>query len=153
MVNVNAGCDQIGKRFLSERQPPALTSNEAPLTSEYRAENGGKIWPNTLCRLARPGIVRLVLEDGKAVLYHCADNSRMYHGSALSPMEFEVDDAPALEILLTTTEPHWFCVKDLIHGDIEDKMEISQSLYDESILAIYQMDRPDRTFQTGYPVI
>ena len=149
MAMVNAGCDQIGKRFLSDRQPPALTPNEAVLTSEHREENGGKIWPNTMCRLARPGIARLVLEDDKAVLYHCADNSRVYHGTPLSPLEFEVDDAPALEMLLTTTEPHWICVKDLIHGDIEDKMEIAQSLYDEGILAILQTDRPDRSVQTG----
>ena len=149
MAMVNAGCDQIGKRFLSDRQPPALTPNEAVLTSEHREENGGKIWPNTMCRLARPGIARLVLEDDKAVLYHCADNSRVYHGTPLSPLEFEVDDAPALEMLLTTTEPHWICVKDLIHGDIEDKMEIAQSLYDEGILAILQSDRPDRSVQTG----
>jgi lysine-specific demethylase/histidyl-hydroxylase NO66 len=149
MAMVNAGCDQIGKRFLSDRQPPALTPNEAVLTSEHREENGGKIWPNTMCRLARPGIARLVLEDGKAVLYHCADNSRVYHGAPLSPLEFEVDDAPALEMLLITTEPHWICVKDLIHGDIEDKMEIAQSLYDEGILAILQTDKPDRTVQTG----
>ena len=149
MTLVNASCDQIGKRFLSDRQPPALTPNEAVLTSEHREENGGKIWPNTMCRLARPGIARLVLEDDKAVLYHCADNSRVYHGTPLSPLEFEVDDAPALEMLLTTTEPHWICVKDLIHGDIEDKMEIAQSLYDEGILAILQTDKPDRTVQTG----
>ena len=149
MAMVNAGCDQIGKRFLSDRQPPALTPNEAVLTSEHREENGGKIWPNTMCRLARSGIARLVLEDDKAVLYHCADNSRVYHGTPLSPLEFEVDDAPALEMLLTTTEPHWICVKDLIHGDIEDKMEIAQSLYDEGILAILQTDRPDRSVQTG----
>ena len=149
MAMVNAGCDQIGKRFLSDRQPPALTPNEAVLTSEHREQNGGKIWPNTMCRLARPGIARLVFEDDKAVLYHCGDNSRVYHGTPLSPLEFEVDDAPALEMLLTTTEPHWICVKDLIHGDIEDKMEIAQSLYDEGILAILQTDRPDRSVQTG----
>ena len=149
MTLVNASCDQIGKRFLSDRQPPALTPNEAVLTSEHREESGGKIWPNTMCRLARPGIARLVLEDDKAVLYHCADNSRVYRGTPLSPLEFEVDDAPALEMLLTTTEPHWICVKDLIHGDIEDKMEIAQSLYDEGILAILQTDKPDRTVQTG----
>ena len=64
-------------------------------------------------------------------------------------MEFEIDDAPALETLLTTVEPHWVCVRDLIHGDIEDKMDIAQSLFDEGILAIFQEDSPDATIQTG----
>jgi bifunctional lysine-specific demethylase and histidyl-hydroxylase NO66 len=145
---IDAACDQIGKRFLSDRLPPALTSAEAALTSEHRNENGGKIWPNTLVRLARPGIARLVLEDDKAVLYQCMDNSRVYHGNPLSPLEFEMDDAPAIEAMVTTVEPHWIMVKDLIHDDIEDKMEIAQSLYDEGILAILQTEKPDRSAQT-----
>eukprot|EP00985_Skeletonema_marinoi_P032111 scaffold38473_cov168-Skeletonema_marinoi.AAC.2 len=64
-------------------------------------------------------------------------------------MEFEIDDAPAIEQLLTTVEPHWIMVKDLIHGDIEDKMEIAQTLYDEGILAAVLTESPDRSVQTG----
>ena len=66
-------------------------------------------------------------------------------------MEFEVDDAPALEQLLTTVEPHWIMVRDLIHGDIEDKMGIAQALYDEGILAamVPADEAPDRSVQTG----
>lgn len=146
---VTTGCDQIAKRFLSDRLPPAFTPQELALTSDNRAENGGKIWPNTLVRLAKPGIAHLVIEDDKAVLYHCADNSRVYHENPLSPLEFEIDDAPALEALITTVEPHWICVKDLIHGDIEDKMDIAQSLYDEGILAMFQDEAPDTSVQTG----
>jgi lysine-specific demethylase/histidyl-hydroxylase NO66 len=36
-------------------------------------------------------------------------------------MEFEMDDAPALELLLTTAEPRWIQVQDLIHDNIEEK--------------------------------
>ncbi len=146
---ITSGCDQIAKRFLSDRLPPALTPNEASFTSENRTESGGKIFPNTLVRLAKPGLARLVIEDEKAVVYHSLDNSRVYHEQPLSPLEFEIDDAPALEMLLTTIEPHWICVQDLIHGDIEDKMEISQALYDEGILAMFQSQIPDRRIQTG----
>jgi lysine-specific demethylase/histidyl-hydroxylase NO66 len=102
-----------------------------------------------MVRLAKPGIAHLVVEDDKAVLYHSADNSRVYHETPLSPMEFEIDDAPALEALLTTVEPRWICVEDLIHGDIEDKMEIAQALYDEGILAMHQDAKPDKSVQTG----
>jgi lysine-specific demethylase/histidyl-hydroxylase NO66 len=156
MSMLDDACDQIGKRFLSDRLPPALLEPERSLTKEAFANNAAnyheaakKIWPNTLCRLARPGIARLVIEDEQAILYHCNDNSRVYHGTPLSPMEFEIDDAPALEQLLTTVEPHWIMVKDLIHGDIEDKMEIAQSLYDEGILATMLTESPDRSVQTG----
>jgi lysine-specific demethylase/histidyl-hydroxylase NO66 len=146
---VTYGCDEIGIRMLSDRLPPALTEIEAALTSESRAESGGKIFPNTLVRLAKPGLARLVVEGGKVVVYHSLDNSRVYHETPLSPLEFEIDDAPALEMVLTTIEPHWICVQDLIHGDIEDKMDICQSLYDEGILAMFQNDRPDKSVQTG----
>ena len=146
---LDAACDQMGKRFISDRLPPAFTATEMASTSESRTENGGKIFPNTLCRLARPGIARLALEEGKAVLYHCVDNSRVYQGNPLSPMEFEMDDAPALELLLTTVEPRWIQVQDLIHDDIEEKMEITQALYDEGILSILQMEKPDRSVQVG----
>ena len=40
-------------------------------------------------------------------------------------------------------------VKDLIHGDVEDKMEIAQALFDEGILATVLVDNPDRSVQTG----
>ena len=75
------------------------------------------------------------MEGDKAVVYHCLDNARAYRGAALSPLEFELDDAPALEQMLTTVEPRWIMVKDLIHGDVEDKMELAQALFDEGILA------------------
>ncbi|KAL3808730.1 hypothetical protein ACHAXA_010896 [Cyclostephanos tholiformis] len=161
MSMLDDACDEIGKRFLSDRLPPALLKPERSLTKEgisngdsksatrHRHDLSKKIWPNTLCRIVRPDVARLVVEEGKAVLYHCLDNSRVYHGTPLSPMEFEIDDAPALEQLLTTVEPHWIMVNDLIHGDIEDKMEIAQTLYDEGLLATILVDAPDRSVKTG----
>lgn len=157
LTMITSGCDELAVRHLSDRLPPSFTPQEAALTHENRAENGGRIWPNTMVRLAHPGLARLVVEESdgdgdggkKVVLYHSVDNSRVYHEHPLSPMEFEIDDAPALEMLITTVEPHWVCVRDLIHGDIEDKMDIAQSLYDEGILAIFQKENPDTTVQTG----
>jgi lysine-specific demethylase/histidyl-hydroxylase NO66 len=47
LTMVDAACDQIGKRFSSDRLPPAFTATEMASTSESRA--GGKVWLNTLC--------------------------------------------------------------------------------------------------------
>lgn len=136
---VDAACDQLAKRFLSDRQPVALTPAEHVQTSRHDEDQ--QLLPNTLCRLVRPGVARLVLEDdNKAVVYHCADNAREYRGAPLSPLEFEMDDGPAIEQLLTTTEPHWIFVNDLYHDTIEDKVAIAQALYDEGILAIKTAD-------------
>jgi bifunctional lysine-specific demethylase and histidyl-hydroxylase NO66 len=136
---LDAACDQMGKRFMSDRLPPALRASEKAGTS---LKDVGKVqvMPKHLCRLARPGIARLVLENEMAVLYHCVDNSLVYHGTPLSPMEFEMDDAPAIEQLLTTTEPFWIGVSDLIHDTIEEKVGVVQALYDEGILAIRHLD-------------
>jgi bifunctional lysine-specific demethylase and histidyl-hydroxylase NO66 len=126
MSLLDASCDQMAKRFLSDRLPPAGLVRDADLNLQ----------PDTLCRLARPGIARLVLEDGKAVLYHCADNLLVFHEHPLSPLEFEMDDAPAIEQLLTTVEPRWISVQDLYHDGVDDKLSVAQSLYDEGILAV-----------------
>jgi lysine-specific demethylase/histidyl-hydroxylase NO66 len=125
---LDATCDQMAKRFLSDRLPPA--------SLERGGDDDTILRPDTLCRLARPGIARLVLEDGKAVLYHCCDNSLAFHGRPLSPLEFEMDDAPALEQLLTTSEPRWIAVQDLFHDSMDDKLAVAQALYDEGILAV-----------------
>ncbi|GAX11376.1 hypothetical protein FisN_22Lh049 [Fistulifera solaris] len=131
MELLDAACDQMGKRFISDRQPTAWSEEERKV---LYAET--KLLPSHLCRLARPGIARLVLEDDKAIVYHCNDNARTYRTHALSPLEFELDDAPAIEQLLGTTEPHWICVADLVHDTIEDKVGVAQALYDENILLI-----------------
>ncbi|CAM9566306.1 unnamed protein product, partial [Ectocarpus sp. 8 AP-2014] len=70
-------------------------------------------------RLARRGCARLLLEDGVAVVYHCMDNSRVHHGNAMSPLQFELDDAPALEVLLSAY-PRPVTVSDLPHPPTED---------------------------------
>ena len=134
---IDAACDQMAKRFMSDRQPFALTEEEKEKTC---AKEEKDLLPNTLCRLVRPGVARLLIEEEKAVVYHCGDNSREYHGKPLSPLEFEMDDGPAIEQLLTTIEPHWIFVNDLFHDSIEDKIAIAQSLYDEGILAVKTQD-------------
>ena len=132
---LDASCDQISKQFLSSCQPPALSKAEVQATSAGHARTV-EIEPGMLVRLVRPGIARLVLEDDKAVVYHCLDNSREYHGNPMSPLEFELDDGPALEQLLQTTEPHWIGVESLFHDTIEDKVGVTQSLYDEGLLMV-----------------
>lgn len=135
MDMLDAACDQMGKQYIASCQPPALITKEREMTSLAETK-AVKILPDMLVRLVRPGVARLVLEDGMAVLYHCMDNSRVFHDKPISPMEFETDDAPAIEQLLTTLEPHWICVADLFHDTVEDKVGVVQALYDEGVLAL-----------------
>ncbi|KAA8496881.1 Bifunctional lysine-specific demethylase and histidyl-hydroxylase NO66 [Porphyridium purpureum] len=142
---IDAGCDDMAVRFLSDRQSPALSAAERLCTSAGGAHT---IDASTACRLVRPGVARLTIEGDKAVVYHCAANGRVYHERALSPLDFELDDAPALETLLTTIEPHWVLVSDLSHetGSDADKVGIAQALFDEGILSIRT---PHATTPTG----
>ena len=113
------GSDEMGKIFTSDRLPPMLSSSEKKYTSDNKFENG-EICASTLVRLTRPGIARLCMEDGKAIIYHCGDNARSYRGQPLSPLEFEPDDAPTIEMILNTVAPFWVKVDDLRHPPSED---------------------------------
>jgi lysine-specific demethylase/histidyl-hydroxylase NO66 len=156
MDMVDASCDQMVKQFLSSCQPPALTQRELQATSRRRRRESGeevddkedgrnddqhqlRLRADDQVRLVRPGVARLVVEDGMAVLYHCLDNSRVYHANPLCPMEFEMDDAAAMEQLLVTTEPDWILIADLFHDSIQDKVGVAQSLYDEGILVLRRL--------------
>jgi bifunctional lysine-specific demethylase and histidyl-hydroxylase NO66 len=146
---LDSTCDQMGKRFLSDRLPPAPMVTAAAVTTvpvpDKKAARAATplLLPTTLCRIARPGIARLVIEandedSGKqqVVVYHCVDNGLVYHERPLSPLEFELDDGPAIEQLLTTVAPYWISIMDLTHESIEDKVGVAKALFDEGILTI-----------------
>jgi lysine-specific demethylase/histidyl-hydroxylase NO66 len=92
-----------------------------------------KITVNTQMKLLRYGMVRLVVEDGKAVIYHSKDNSRVHHENPISPLEFELDDAESIEFILQSY-PEYFRVGDLPHEDPDDQIGLVKALYDEGIL-------------------
>ena len=59
-----------------------------------------RLFSYTNLRMLRPGIARAIVEDNQVVVYHCMDNSREIFGTPLQPLEFELDDGPAIEALL-----------------------------------------------------
>ncbi|CAM9245303.1 unnamed protein product [Ectocarpus fasciculatus] len=133
---LDAAADQMGKRYISDRLPPVLEESEELSSVVERGD--GAITPLTKLRLARRGCARLILEDGVAVVYHCMDNSRVHHGNAMSPLQFELDDAPALEVLLSAY-PRPVTVSELPHPpteDLEDKVGIAAALFKEGFLLI-----------------
>jgi hypothetical protein len=100
------------------------------------------------------------------IVYHCMDNSRylpqslsspfllqhskitfhtphlLYprelHGAPLQPLEFELDDGPAIEALLAAY-PEAVLVSELPHPseELEDKISLAQALYREGFLLIH----------------
>lgn len=118
-----------------ERLPPFLTDEEENKTAARFPD--ATIFPYTQFRTVRPGVAIAVVEDGKVVVYHAMDNSRELFGNPVSPLEFELDDGPAIEALLNAY-PQPVVVSELEHPseDVEDKVGVAQALYKEGILMI-----------------
>ncbi|CEG36622.1 bifunctional lysine-specific demethylase and histidyl-hydroxylase no66 [Plasmopara halstedii] len=131
MDMLDAASDQMAKNFLVDRLPPVLEDVEENCTSDNSPLQ--KIMVNTQLKLIRHGVARLVIEEGKAVLYHCRENSRMHHEVPISPLEFELDDAESLEFILRSY-PNYFRVGDMPHEDPQDQMALAKALYKEGIL-------------------
>ncbi|RMX66140.1 hypothetical protein DD238_003426 [Peronospora effusa] len=134
LSTLDAASDQMAKNFLVDRLPPALENEEENCTSDQSPLQ--KITVNTQLKLIRHSIARLVIEDGKAVVYHCRENSRMHHEVSISPLEFELDDAESIEFILSSY-PDYFRVGDMPHEDPQDQIELAKALYKEGIL-MYQ---------------
>uniref|UniRef100_K3W7B3 Bifunctional lysine-specific demethylase and histidyl-hydroxylase n=1 Tax=Globisporangium ultimum (strain ATCC 200006 / CBS 805.95 / DAOM BR144) TaxID=431595 RepID=K3W7B3_GLOUD len=131
MGMLDAVADQMAKNFLVDRLPPCLEDEEENCTNDNSPLL--KITVNTQLKLIRHNIVRLVIEDGKAVVYHCRENSRLHHEIPISPLEFELDDAESIEFILQSY-PDFFRVGDMPHEDPADQIELAKALYKEGIL-------------------
>jgi lysine-specific demethylase/histidyl-hydroxylase NO66 len=132
---LDAGSDQLLKSFISNRLPIPMSSSE-----EERSAQGApnaRIYQYTKLRIVRPGVARAIIEYGKVIVYHCIYNDREHFKTVLSPLEYELDDGPAIEALLFSY-PDGIIVEDLPHPseEVDDKVSIAQSLYKEGLLII-----------------
>eukprot|EP01033_Poteriospumella_lacustris_P000478 gene481-318_t len=132
---VDPAVDQMSKSFVMERLPVPLSTKEEKSTAAGFSE--AVIFPYTQLRMLRPGIATVAVEDGKIVLYHCMDNARVLFGNDMSPLEFDLDDGPAIETLLKAY-PNAVMISDLPHPseDMEDKVGVAQALFKEGFLVI-----------------
>jgi len=163
---LDASVDQIAKGLVGARLPPALTEAE-----EERTKFGSqarRIGPFTRLCVVRENAARLCVEDGVVVVYHCLDNGREVYSNPLSPLEYDLDDGPAIEKLLSTLyvpvvdeeeeedgedgpkSERAECgvmVTDLPHTseELHDKVSIAESLYKEGLLMVVDEDGPGDT--------
>ena len=133
---VDPAADQHVKNFMTQRLPVPLTDDEEECSIEGRGENA-KVTVITKMRMVRPGLAHAVVEDGNVVLYHCMENSRRTYGEPIHPIEFELDDGPAIECLLAAY-PHAISVGDLPHPseEMEDKCDVARALFKEGFLLL-----------------
>ena len=109
--------DLMARTSLHERLPIAVLKDEKSKVMSLELDSQ--------VRLVRPGIARMLIENGKAVVYHLMANSKEMHGNPLQPLEFEIEDAGAIGILLASY-PTWVKVEDLpVENNLSTvKMEI-----------------------------
>jgi hypothetical protein len=103
--------------------------------SRQSTAHPGRVFPFTKLRMLRPGIARSMIEDGMVVVYHCMDNSREMFAGVVNPLEFELDDGPAIETLLHAY-PDPVMVMELPHPseELEDKIGVAEALFKEGFL-------------------
>lgn len=143
MGMLDAATDQAAKSFLGARLPIPLSSLEEKRTAA--GAPGAIIASYTRLRMVRPGVARAIVEEGMVVVYHCMDNARELYGTPLQPLEFELDDGPAIEALLLAY-PDGVTVSELPHPseELDDKVSVAQALFKEGFLLIDdEASRPD----------
>jgi lysine-specific demethylase/histidyl-hydroxylase NO66 len=125
----------MAKTFICDRLPVPLTLKEEQQSAALNPD--ARIMSYTKLRMIRPGIARAIVEDGMVVVYHCMDNSRVLNGNAVKPLEFDLDDGPAIEALLDSY-PHGVIVSEIPHPSEEedDKVSVATALFKEGFLLV-----------------
>lgn len=133
---IDSSADQLIKAFMGQRLPVPLTPDEESKSAASLVDPA-MIKTFTKLRMIRPGIARVVIEEGVCALYHCMDNSRELYGNPLRPLEFDLDDGVCIEALLAAY-PSSIMVADLPHPseEDEDKVGVAQALFKEGFLLI-----------------
>jgi hypothetical protein len=128
------GIDQWWIRVVSNISHPGnkgITATNVPIY-------GGHVLSDTNDVLyIKIALVTVLVEEGMVIVYHCMDNAREMHGAAIQPLEFELDDGPAIEMLLEAY-PAGVLVQDLPHAseELEDKVGVAQALFKEGFMMI-----------------
>ncbi|XP_036406303.1 ribosomal oxygenase 1 [Megalops cyprinoides] len=139
---VDAAVDQKAKDFLHDCLPPVLTPEEKASSMQgapARWEDGEArdvtvhMKAQTKIRLIRDGIARLCSEGDAVVLYHIADNSRVYHREEPKSFEIKEEHTDAVEFLIHSY-PKFVSVGSLPCDTFEDKVSLAEILFERGLV-------------------
>jgi hypothetical protein len=99
LAMLDPAMDQRAKAFMARRLPVPLSDSEEKRSAAL-LDGTQHVQLLSHLRMLRPGVARAIVETGMVVVYHCMDNSRELGATPLSPLEFDLDDGPAIEALL-----------------------------------------------------
>jgi lysine-specific demethylase/histidyl-hydroxylase NO66 len=126
LTNLDATCDDRSVAFVAERLPPLAPEKGDPST----------ITATTRVHCVERRDARLVPGEAGVLLYHALDNATSHRGRPVACLEFEEEDAPALEALLASHAARPVLVRDLPHSSDDDRIAVASSLVAEGLLVV-----------------
>jgi len=126
LTNLDATCDDRSVAFVAERLPPLAPEKGDPST----------ITATTRVHCVERRDARLVPGEAGVLLYHALDNATSHRGKPVACLEFEEEDAPALEALLASHAARPVLVRDLPHSSDDDRIAVASSLVAEGLLVV-----------------
>ena len=126
LTNLDATCDDRSVAFVAERLPPLAPGKGDPAT----------ITATTRVHCVERRDARLVPGEAGVLLYHALDNATSHRGRPVACLEFEEEDAPALEALLASHAARPVLVRDLPHSSDDDRIAVASSLVAEGLLVV-----------------
>lgn len=146
---IDAGIDELAKRYQHEALPPVLTDVEKCVTvfgdtdvikEDGTVENRVEISLDTRIRLLRKNIFRMVMEEDGIRLYYNVENSLEYQGNEPQFLEIDESVAPAIETLVMTY-PAYVFVENLDLPGESDRLQVANDLWERGlIMTEYPMD-------------
>ncbi|KAG0716285.1 Ribosomal oxygenase 1 [Chionoecetes opilio] len=139
----DAAGDHLGAGLMHDALPPLL----GPEDKMCSVHSGGERWckkkqkvinrveldPDTYIRLIRGNVIRMVAEEDGVKIYHCLENTRVYHEEEPQFFEMSPEHAPAVEALIHTY-PKYIAVEDLpVEGD-DEKMTVARGLWERGLV-------------------
>lgn len=138
---IDEASDQHSKDFIHGSMPPYFTERE----KECSIHGGGEYWedgqvkaivelqPDSKIRFIRKRIIRMIIEENSARVYHAIENSRDYKEFDLKYVECDLSAVPAFQFLLRA-HPKFIPIEELPLQTLEDKMNFANDLYSNGFL-------------------
>ena len=140
---LDAAADQMASEMVHACMPPVLPPGEVELSTH------GRVQPRQIdisgecdIRVVSKYSARLVIEEGVANVYHTMDNAMFHQGEPPQFISFTLDNAPAIEFLLTSF-PEWQPVCALPGLNAEAQVDLAQHLHDVGILLVKEDSEED----------
>ncbi|CAL1540945.1 unnamed protein product [Lymnaea stagnalis] len=140
---VDSACDQMGKQLMYDSMPPVLSEGEKMCSVHGAGERWdagynrvvgvSELQPDTVIKILRRGVLRLLTEEDKVRIYYNVENARVYRSAEPNFIEIPAEWAPAVEYLINTY-PEYTSIENLPLENVADQINIASTLYEKGLL-------------------